>query len=548
MATWYISPTGNDTTGNGSQSLPWQTTDKAQSASVNAGDTIILLDGIYIATTAGSLYAQGYHSFTKPLIWQPLNAGKVILQGVDTNYVSRISSAMAAGTLAFSDLILDANNVNGKCFEVGDMTTKIWTVSHTRCTFKNATVVCLDYFVAKGGIFTTVDCIFSARPTNAGYCGIRGSTAMSASNALSITHTRPVFDLIGTQDTTGIQQDCASVVNATTYVVDGATGTVGTSGIGVSHFARAVQLRCPGSTIKNSNGIIVSAPSNNASSSYGLQIFPNGVNIPDAVIQNNKIYFQAPAGYATTLGDSTVVTSATITGAKCDNNWAIGLYYPVATPHGICVGRSVALTSMVGNLSTDFYIGFLFSEMTSGTASNNIARDCYGAEYYAKGNTAVIVTANDAFQTGKYARRNLGPFSVDSQGGVLNAAATFSRNQFTSLETDFTRIGSLANITINQFATYQNNIYRLPDTISLAQNMAYVGGTEGGRIGAAGYAAAQWMSGTAGSVPATNGTGTISISGEQIFSTPIAQLRAAVGSGKTSGSLIYGAFGMGILV
>lgn len=42
----YISPTGNDTTGNGSQGNPYQTLSKAYSVAIN-GDTINLADGIY---------------------------------------------------------------------------------------------------------------------------------------------------------------------------------------------------------------------------------------------------------------------------------------------------------------------------------------------------------------------------------------------------------------------------------------------------------------------------------------------------------------------
>lgn len=46
MATYYISPSGNDTTGNGSLATPWQTISKAISSST-AGDTINLAAGSY---------------------------------------------------------------------------------------------------------------------------------------------------------------------------------------------------------------------------------------------------------------------------------------------------------------------------------------------------------------------------------------------------------------------------------------------------------------------------------------------------------------------
>ncbi len=46
MATYYISPTGNDTTGDGTHVLPWLTIVKANTESID-GDTIIFQDGTY---------------------------------------------------------------------------------------------------------------------------------------------------------------------------------------------------------------------------------------------------------------------------------------------------------------------------------------------------------------------------------------------------------------------------------------------------------------------------------------------------------------------
>ena len=48
MADYYISPTGNDTTGDGSSSTPWLTTSKAHDNSVS-GDRVIFKDGTYTA-------------------------------------------------------------------------------------------------------------------------------------------------------------------------------------------------------------------------------------------------------------------------------------------------------------------------------------------------------------------------------------------------------------------------------------------------------------------------------------------------------------------
>lgn len=62
MATWYISPTGNDSTGTGSNGSPWQTISKAHT-SASSGDTII-------CKTSATAYTWASQTFTKNLTIQ----------------------------------------------------------------------------------------------------------------------------------------------------------------------------------------------------------------------------------------------------------------------------------------------------------------------------------------------------------------------------------------------------------------------------------------------------------------------------------------------
>jgi len=527
MTTVYVDPSLGDDTRTylqaQSASTPWKTTDKP-TASATANDTVSLANGAYNATTVGSVYAQGYHSFAKLLVLDAANDGAAVFTGTDANYVARISSSLPAGTLSFDGIVFNAQSTATKCFEVGDMTTKVWTVSWSDCTFSNGTAKLLDLLIVKGGNFATTDCVFAGSPTGAGFAGITGGTALGASNNWSVTHTRPVFNLVGTQDTSGINQDCASAANTIAYTVDGASGEIGTTS--TSTFAIGIQLRCPGARIVNTNGLRITAPDNNSSSLYGLKIYPNAVAISDFVMRGNRLSFIAPGGYGIAIGDSTTVGAAAITGGDLSGNYVTGKYYSLATPHGIAIGRSVSGVKYAGNTATDFYCNHLASRTTSGTASGNVSRDCYGVDYYAKGCTAFTFTGNTAIQTGKYARRNLAPFSIDSQGGTTTTATTMSYNTFICTETDFTRVGALANITTNNNGTFTGNTYIVPDTWDTdTTDRFFVGGAEGGRSGATGYTIDEWISGTAGSVSATNGTGTISVSGETVIRLPIAQIR-----------------------
>jgi hypothetical protein len=69
MATWYISPTGNDSTGDGSTGNPWLTSSKAVT-SATSGDTIIHKDGTYGALPATTT--------TKDIIHRAENIGMAV--------------------------------------------------------------------------------------------------------------------------------------------------------------------------------------------------------------------------------------------------------------------------------------------------------------------------------------------------------------------------------------------------------------------------------------------------------------------------------------
>jgi hypothetical protein len=106
---------------------------------------------------------------------------------------------------------------------------------------------------------------------------------------------------------------------------------------------------------------------------------------------------------------------------------------------------------------------------------------------------------------------------------------------FICAEEDFSRVGALVNITRQNSGTFTSNIYIVPDSWDDTQDWFFVGGTAGGRAGAVGYTAAEWMTGTAGSVdPANTTSGTISVSGEQVIRMPIAQIRALIGGGSNN--------------
>ena len=528
MPTVFVSTNGNDANSYvqaQSPATPWAHPLKAN-ASATAADTVSIADGTYAAESYTG--APTFYSFTKLLSY--FGTLNTFLESTSSLYTTRISSSLPAGALSFSSVNVDAKNIAAKCIEIGDPV-NLWTITQTSCTFANAASSNYNVLLPKQGAYRTINCTFSGSPSTA---AITAGTILSATASLTIEHINPNFNLRRNGDIIGLTQLCTSVVNAVSYIVSGATGNIETTSTSAS--AQGITLRCPGAKIRNGNNLTVRAPDANSNSAYCARIYPDQVNITDGEITGNKFSFLAPGGYAISWGDTSTVSTGTLTGGVVDGNNIVGAYYSSKTPHGILIGRATTISSCSGNLMASLYACYLASRTTSGSGYGNTSKDSYGVDYYAKGATAFTWAGNTAVQTGKYARRNLAPFSIDSQGGVLNVAGSMLYNTYICAEVDFSRVGAMANITINNSGTYTGNTYIIPDTWDTdTTNRFFVGGVEGGRSGATGYTIDEWITGTAGSVSATNGTGTIAISGERVIRLPISEILNMTGSGSSSG-------------
>lgn len=79
MATYYLAPTGNDTSGSGSYGSPWKTAEKAFAA-MSAGDTCIFKNGTYLMHQGQGIARK--LSITKAnTTWKAETTGAVILRG-----------------------------------------------------------------------------------------------------------------------------------------------------------------------------------------------------------------------------------------------------------------------------------------------------------------------------------------------------------------------------------------------------------------------------------------------------------------------------------
>lgn len=86
MATYYVSPTGNDSTGNGTSGNPWQTISKGVTSSIT-GDTVILMDGTY--TMSADI------TMANPITLQAQNTGLAVLDFAGANKLLKLGSNTA---------------------------------------------------------------------------------------------------------------------------------------------------------------------------------------------------------------------------------------------------------------------------------------------------------------------------------------------------------------------------------------------------------------------------------------------------------------------
>src|SRR4051812_2453205 len=76
-ATYYVSPTGNDTTGDGTSGKPWATIGFGDAQGLTAGDTVMVQAGTYTPGAAGVVLAVSAGTADEPITYKA--DGKVVI-------------------------------------------------------------------------------------------------------------------------------------------------------------------------------------------------------------------------------------------------------------------------------------------------------------------------------------------------------------------------------------------------------------------------------------------------------------------------------------
>lgn len=165
MATYYISTSGNDTTGDGSSGLPWLTISKAHSSAAS-GDTIIV-------KSSASTYSFVNQTFTKSLTIQgeSTTPSNQVFDGAAASV--RWSTSTASITVTMSYLKFQ-NATNNQVFRISAAS----TFSFTSCVFDCSITISTrgSIFAGEPGGSTIVTYTFKN-------CEIRGMATSSGSGS-----------------------------------------------------------------------------------------------------------------------------------------------------------------------------------------------------------------------------------------------------------------------------------------------------------------------------------------------------------------------------
>lgn len=168
MSTYYISPTGNDTTGNGSLANPWLTLNKAYTSSA-AGDTIQCAAGTYTFVTA---------TMSTGRTLQAATGATVVFDGGAADVNWKIGGNWTITGIKFQN-IAESNTVFYPIIGYTNVSGVAGTCTFTDCTFTNLTVrsdtasYCsvLGTF-ANSGAFVCNTCLFyNIKPVAGGVYG-----------------------------------------------------------------------------------------------------------------------------------------------------------------------------------------------------------------------------------------------------------------------------------------------------------------------------------------------------------------------------------------
>ena len=449
----------------------WLTFDFAQ-ASTPDGYTIKANDGTYVYGTslvADNTYGAGMVAASRQVTFQTFDASRVL----------HLTSA-SVGDQFYTGIIFDGTyNTTDHCIEI-DSTAGATSLTLNDCSLINADEAAIQLLKRSFNLYIN-NCDFSGAIDNPILFGSglsqTGAVELKMTNSRAdCTTTSPDVDYFwfANASYTTRSNDFDQVIsgNHIKLAID-----VISSAYDVFKLTQADSYSLRGNTIWVSSetltkGVDVAKP-------LGLSTYP----IQSVVMDSNLVGYYSGNGFGLVIGGDENGEGYTEFG-EIKDCMVIGQYYASNTPHAFSCGRSDSADRLTIKdcIATDTYVGFLMS--ISASAESNIiedclALDCYGSSYYAKGNTDATIRNNRAIVSDKQVQRNQAILSATAQGAFDNTATQFTGNTVTvqgdAAGTDWFALAG--NTSADDNATWSGNVYNVPDTLSLSDNMFVIDGS-----------------------------------------------------------------------
>jgi parallel beta-helix repeat protein len=370
--TYYVRKTGNDTSGDGSDALPWLTISKAlATVAIGGNHTINVGDGTYQEDTGGVGYLHLTRVFVAEVVVQSESgvASGVIIQGASS--ASFDIRCNGASNLTFRNVTLQPRlGTNTSAFKlIGGNSTNL---KFDGVRFINATGEALSIAVADATALnglTLLNCAFSQTGANVVY-GLRLQTLLTGT-ATNITISGSTFTMSGASTAFYLNRQLSNITITDTTASNTGAGTV----------ARI-------------DGVTTATVTNLTATSTG-----GAGGVP----------FIVGADAATGLASSDITIS--------------GSTFTAAASHGFLVGALVDGATISNIVVNGGDHGIVLKSCANVTVSNAIVRHNGGVGLYMKGATSSMIQDSTAVSFGGAC------IGIDLSTATQTASGTYQRNR-----------------------------------------------------------------------------------------------------------------------
>jgi hypothetical protein len=447
---FYVAPTGSDTTGDGSASKPWRTLNKAEQDAPN-GATVRVAAGIYVEDDPVS---HGWH-VAKAITW--LASGTAIVKGSGPGAIPLEISG--TGTKLISGFTIDASGNAASAVQLAGAGSTVTLHNNIVNATATTDVFAMDapgsYALTGNTITATAlsGTVFHMTDSHGRYGATIAQNTVTVTGPSSGSVVTGAVNTSGTLDFTNNHVSLSASTDES--IVDFPLGDWSLlidhnnlTDYDASSTHDPIILANQVAPAITNNTIDIYTTGAMAPSSYAaIDVYSQGMQGGAIKIENNVIENRSPNGYGIAVGtDVPTAFNGDLNGALVQGNTIYGYYhfFPTSTllsvNHGIFVGYNVNATIRYNTIIGNGYgvtLKGTGTPYTSGGVYYNVFYDCLGgACVRIKGVENVPVTNNTfyngATQTGLF---DSIAWMTENQPGQDSTGCSFTNNIFYGADT-----------------------------------------------------------------------------------------------------------------